>query len=271
MVDITGKDGKTFSFHVAAPLKKFLDEKVIKRINTRDKDYVMMLSGYEGSGKSTFASQLAKYVDHDFGLDRMCFTAEEFKQAVYGAKKGQAIVYDEAVTGMTAGGSITKVGKLLKSMMMQMRQKNLFVIIVIPSVFELNKYAVLHRAMCLFHVYEKKGIYAWVGYNKKATKMVYILGKKTNTIKVRSRFNGRFYGNMGLDKAPYEKKKEEALIAEGEEDEKVSKYSVQRDFFIWELKRHLKTAKAIYESQKSSKMPLSYAQVARIVSKESEN
>lgn len=265
MVTIKGTDGIEYSFGVAKKLKTFLDDKVYNRINTRDKDYVMLVSGYEGSGKSTFASQLAKYIDNDFCMDRMCFSADEFKEAIYGARKGQCVVYDEAVTGMTAGGSITKVGRLLKSMMMQMRQKNLFVIVVIPSVFELNKYAVLHRAMSLFHVWEKKNRYCWVGYNKKDTKKIYIMGKKNNVIRVRSRFNGRFYGNMGIDKEEYVIKKEKSLREEEEVEEKVNKYMIQRDYFIKILRRHLKSAKAIFDEQQNEKYALSYQRVKEVV------
>ncbi len=265
MVDITGKDGVTYSFHVDKKLRIFLDEKVIKRINTRDKDYVMLTSGYEGAGKSTWAFQTAKYVDHDFCLDRVVFTPEAFREAVNTAEKGQCIVYDEAVTGMTAGGSITKVGRLLKSLMMQMRQANLFVIVVIPSVFELNKYAVLHRAMCLFHIYERKNRHAWVGYNKKDTKMTYILGKKNHVMKIKSRFKGRFYGNLTIDEELYKEKKQNSLDEEDREDEKVNKFTIQRDYYLKLLKGFLKTGKAVAKAQEGCKYPLSERRVQVIL------
>ena len=268
MVTITGNDKISYTFSVDKKLKEFLDSKVIARINHRDKDYVMLASGYEGAGKSTWAIQVAKYVDHNFCLDRVVFTPEEFREAVNTASKGQAIVYDEAVTGLTAGGSITKVGRLLKSLMMQMRQKNLFILIVIPSVFELNKYAVLHRAMCLFHILEKKGRHSWVGYNKKDTKRTYIMGKKTHSMRVRSRFTGRFYGNLPLDEVLYKKKKQEALDKEDEVQEKVNKFSIQRDYYLKILKDELGTAKKVFDAQKEMKYPLSYTRVMEIIAKQ---
>ena len=268
MVTITGDDGIEYSFSVDAKLKHFLDEKVIKRINGRDKDYVMLVSGYEGAGKSTWAIQAAKYVDNNFCLDRVVFTPEAFRAAINAAEKGQCVVYDEAVTGLTAGGSITKVGRLLKSMMMQMRQKNLFVIIVIPSVFELNKYAVLHRAMCLFHVLEKKNRHSWVGYNKRDTKNTYILGKKNHSMKIKSRFTGRFYGNLPLNEEDYKKKKQDSLDEEDMVEEKVNKFSIQRDAFIKIMKDTFGTAKKVYEAQKDTKYPLSYTRVMEIVAKQ---
>lgn len=265
MVTIKGKDKIPYSFSVDKKLRHFLDNKVIVRINNRDKDYVMLLSGYEGSGKSTLAFQIAKYVDHDFCLDRIVFTPEKFREAVNTADKGQAIVYDEAVTGMTAGGSITKIGRLLKSLMMQMRQKNLFIIIVIPSVFELNKYAVLHRAMCLFHTIEKKGRHSWAGFNKKDTKRTYITGKKNNSMKIKSRFTGRFYGNLTVDEVEYKKKKQEALDDEDMDEEKINKFTIQRDYYLKLLKGFLKTGKAVADAQKDCKYPLSERRVQDIL------
>jgi len=268
MVDITGKDGIDYSFHVAKKLQDFLDDKVIARINNRDKDYVMLVSGYEGAGKSTWAMQAAKYVDHDFCLERVVFTPEAFREAVNTADKGQCIVYDEAVTGLTAGGSITKVGRLLKSLMMQMRQKNLFIIIVIPSIFELNKYAVLHRAMSLFHIHEAKGRHSWMGFNKKDTKRTYIMGKKNHSMRVRTRFNGRFYSKLPLDEVLYKKKKQDSLDEEDKEEEKVNKFSIQRDCYLKLLKDALGTAKQAFDAQKDIQYPLSYTRVMEIVAKQ---
>ena len=143
MVTIKDDKGKEWSFHVDKKLQKFLIDKVKDRITKKDKDYVLLIDGYEGSGKSTFGMQMGKFVDPSLTLDRVCLTADEFKQRILDAKKGQCVIYDEAVTGMSAGNSITRIGKLLKSLMMQMRQQNLFVIVILPSVFELNRYAVL--------------------------------------------------------------------------------------------------------------------------------
>ena len=209
------------SYHVDKKVV-YLLEGVKDYISKRDKDYVMLVDGYEGSGKSTFAIQCGKYVDPSLDLSRICMTPDEFKQAIIGAKKGQCVIYDEAVTGLTAGDSITKVGRILKSMMMQMRQKNLFVIVIMPVIFEFNKYAVLSRARFFFHIYESKGRMGYfVGLNKKGTRLTYLKGKKTHSYSVRSRFNGRFYGKFGLGESQdilYRKKKEESLFEVGEDE-----------------------------------------------------
>ena len=229
MVDIFDKQGNIvldpnkdkptqLSYHIDKKMVKFLDN-IKQKINQKDKDYVLIIDGYEGSGKSTIAQQMGKYVDSSLNLDRICMTADELKEQINKADKGQCVIYDEAVTGMSAGDSIARIGKILKSMMMQMRQKNLFVILIIPTVFELNKYAVLSRARCLIHTYEKHGRMGyWVGYNKKDLKNLYLLGKKTYTYKVKSRFIGRFYGKYVVNEEEYRKKKSDALELIDDED-----------------------------------------------------
>jgi Trp operon repressor len=160
--------------------------------------------------------------------------ADEFKQAIINAKKGDCIIYDEAVMGLSSAESITRIGRLLKSMMMQMRQKNLFVIIIIPAFFELNKYAVLGRAKGLFHIYEKNGKRGFfVGYNKEDMKKIYLKGRKNYAYCWRSFFNGKFFGKFAVDEAAYRKKKEEALFGlDVEKDEDMEKFGARNAIIL---------------------------------------
>jgi adenylate kinase family enzyme len=229
MVDILYKSGENvkdpnkektkqefLSYYMHKRLQKFLDNNIKARISKYDKDYVMIIDGYEGSGKSTFAQQIGKYVDPSLNLSRICMTVDEFRNSIDKAEKGQCVIYDEAVTGLTASDSISRIGKILKAMMMQMRQKNLFVIVIIPVIFELSKYAALSRARSFFHVYEKNikegNPHRWVGFNKKATRLMYLKGKKTHSYLQRSRFSGVFYGKYVVNEQEYRAKKQEALM-----------------------------------------------------------
>ena len=119
--------------------------------------------------------------------------------------------------------------------MMQMRQKNLFVIIILPSVFEFNKYAVLSRARSFFHAYENKSKMGyWFGLNRKDLRQLYLKGKKTHSYTVRSRFKGRFYGKYTVNDKEYRDKKEKALEALDETDGRSgeSKFSYERKIFV---------------------------------------
>lgn len=239
MVEVVDpKTKEVWSFHLDKRLKAFLDKKVRPKIEKKDQDYVMLVDGYEGSGKSTFAMQMGRFIDPTLSLDRICMTSADFKQAIINSSKGQCVIYDEAVTGMSSGESITKIGRLLKSMMMQMRQKNLFVIVVLPSVFELNSYTVLSRARFFFHVYESSGKRGyWVGYNRKDLRFIYIRGKKNRSYVKRSFFNGRFLGRYAIDENTYRKKKEDALfeVDVEEEDGRIA----QRNKLLWLIKTEM--------------------------------
>jgi len=236
---------KYLSYHIDKKEKRHLDD-IIRRTTKHDSDYLLIIDGGEGAGKSIKAMQMGKYVDPTLDLSRICFTADEFKKVVIKArplppnsKHPQTVIFDEAVTGLTAGDSIARIGKLLKSLMMQMRQKNLFVIIVIPSIFELNKYTVLSRCRSFFHVYEVKGGKKgqFIGFNRKDTRLLYLKGKKTHSYTIRSRFKGRFFDIYTVPEQEYRKKKEKALEELDETDGRTgeSKFAYERKIFLANL------------------------------------
>lgn len=265
MVEITNpKTNEVWNFYVEEKLKPLI-KKIQKNLSMEDRDYVMIVDGYEGSGKSTFAQQIGRAVDPILEMDRICMTANEFKDAITNSKKNQCVIYDEAVTGLSSGASISKVGKLLRSMMMQMRQKNLFVIIILPTIFELNKYSVLYRARSLFHIYEKNGKRGyWVGYNRKDIKKLYLKGKRSYSYLVRSMYNGRFYGKYTVNEEEYRKKKEEALFKLEDDDE--IKENTKRRVIIG-LDKDGNPVKEIYEMLKRWQIALSESQIYRILKK----
>lgn len=276
MVEIIDpNNNELWVYHLDKRLKRFLDRQVMEKIKKKDKDYVMLIDGYDGSGKSTFAQQVGRYVDPSLSLDRICMTADEFKKAIINASKGQTVIYDEAVTGMSAGDSVTRVGRILKSMMMQMRQKNLFVIVILPIIFEFNKYAVLSRAKSFFHIYEKNGNMGyWVGFNRKDTRNIYLKGKKTHAYTVRSRFMGRFYGKYAVNEEEYRKKKADALFELDDDKESVydTKYRHQRDRLIMLIKKE--TNKSLREMEslfKTCGVDLSYVQIGNILTENKGN
>jgi hypothetical protein len=111
---------------------------------------------------------------------------------------------------------------MLKSLMMQMRQKNLFVIVVIPTIFALDRYVAIFRARVLIHTYETtKHMGYFKVYNNRYKKMLYLTCKKNyDYTKINPYFKGRFYGKFALGTASeveYRKKKEE-MMAQAQDD-----------------------------------------------------
>ena len=204
------------TYYIEPRLLQNLD-KVKYRLEKKDKDFVMLVDGKEGSGKSTLAVQMAKYIDNSFCVDRCCMTSEQFKEAIYKAKKGQAVIYDEAFTGLSSKGALSEINRMLVSLMMQMRQKNLLVIIVLPTFFMLEKYVALFRGRVLIHIWEKNDRRYFGVFNNQKQKILFAIGKKFLSYKgVRTRFSGRFYGKFPINDPEYRKKKSIAL----EESEK---------------------------------------------------
>jgi hypothetical protein len=263
------------SYYVDKRLKKSLDSKIKGELERKDKDFVMCIDGKEGAGKSWFAFQIGKYVDPSLNLNRVVFNAEQFREAIFKAKKGQCIVYDEAITGLSSRASLSGVNRVLISLMMQMRQKNLFVIIVLPTFFLLDKYVALFRARVLIHVYECKGHRGYFKvYNSRLKTRLFLLGKHTYSYvakKVRTNFRGRFYGVFALGdekvEDTYRKNKEKALM-ESEKNPMSAgqvKYREQRDVTLFVLRKSTKlTYREIQNLLMDYDIDLSYRQIRDI-------
>lgn len=266
---------KPITYYIEDRLKKNLDEKVIPALQKKDKDRVLVIDGAEGAGKTTLAFQIGKYVDNSLDLSRVVFNAEEFRQAIFKAKKGQCIIYDEAFTGLSSRSSLSGINRVLVSLMMQMRQKNLFVIIVLPTIFLLDKYVALFRTIALVHVYESKGKRGYFKvYSRKAKKLLYLFGRQTysyNHKKVYTRFRGRFYGNFALgdekDEIKYREKKAKALQETETNPMSVGqvKYKEQRDVVLYLLRKNLKlTYQELSNLLNEYQIEMSYVQIRAI-------
>ena len=240
---------KPITYFMEDRLKKSMDNKIIPSLHKKDKDCILVIDGAEGSGKSTLAFQIGKYVDQNFSLKRVTFTAEEFRKAIFEAEKGECVIYDEAFTGLSSRSSLSGINRELISLMMQMRQKNLFVIVVLPTFFLLDKYVALFRTRALIHVYENAGIRGYFRlYNRKRKKRLYLLGKITYSYdkRVRTSFKGRFYGVFALgdekEEEKYKKNKLKALETVGKNPMSAGqvKYREQRDVALFLLRKNLK-------------------------------
>jgi hypothetical protein len=199
-------------FYMDGYLRKGYDK--AKSVVTKDWDWVMLIDGIEGAGKSVLAFQGAKYCDSSFNIDRIAFTPDQFRKAILSASKYQAVVYDEAYTGLSSRGTMTDVNKVLVAMLAEIRQKNLFVFVVMPSFFDLDKYVAIWRSRGLIHVTVDKayrrGYFSF--YNKERKLRLYVNGKKIYSyMKPNPNFRGFFTGHYPIDETEYRRLKSEAL------------------------------------------------------------
>ena len=204
--------GKKNEYYMDGYMQTNLD--IAKTVIKKDWDMVFVYDGYEGTGKSVKAMQDAYYCDPTLNLERVVFNPREFRQAVLKAKPYQAVVYDEAYTGLSSRSTMTAINKALVGMLAEIRQKNLFVFVVMPSFFDLDRYVALWRSRALIHVYTGKnfmrGFFAFFNQDKK--KFLYIQGKKYYSYTItRPNFSGRFTNHYVFNEGEYRKKKKTSL------------------------------------------------------------
>ena len=123
----------------------------------RDQDYLGVVDGGEARASQSLLRSAPQFATQPFAdsphLERTCFTPEEFTEQIMKAQRYQAIVLDEARAALNSRQSMTKVSRALTSMLAEVRQKNLFLFVVLPSIYDLDKYVALWRTKSLFHLY----------------------------------------------------------------------------------------------------------------------
>lgn len=99
-----------------------------KRLHKDDSDFLMLIVGPRGSGKSTAAVRLCELVDKDFTIDNVVFTPEQFSDLVNSGrlKEGAAILFDEIGVGANSREWYSMGNKLLNFFTQVSRTMHLF-------------------------------------------------------------------------------------------------------------------------------------------------
>ncbi len=221
-------------YYVAKPIYRQFQNS-IKKVSKGNQDRVYVVDGREGVGKTTVAFQFAYIVDPNFSLDNVVFTAEQFEDKIRKLDKFRALVFDESFNGLSSKGALSKQNKKLVRLLMECRQRSLYVFVVLPSIFLLEKYVAVFRSQCLFHSFASKKnndrrYYKVYNYHNK--KLLYLLGKHLmDYTKPKVPKSYRFYAKFPptIDKVAYEKKKHEAFLSNDEDITEESKHIHQRN------------------------------------------
>jgi len=248
----------------------YMDGTLAKNLETwknnikQDRDYMLIVDGKEGSGKSTIAQQIAAFLDKNFSINNIAFTDKEFLDKVKDAEKYSCVLFDEAYGALSSKESLSQRNKTLVRLFTRVRHQNLFMIIVLPSFFDLTKYVALWRSSALIHVYEHKqerGYFTAFNYNKKNS--LYMKGRKFYSYgSIKSDWIGRFGKNMVVDKTEYEKKKLSGTY-DSEEEENISKKEIQRNKAIHLIKKELQWT----DEEISNKIDISRRRISEILQK----
>lgn len=212
-------EGTEHEFYLDGYLKTNLD--VAKKVIRKDWDMVFVVDGTEGAGKSVLAQQMAFYADPTLNIDRIVFNDTDFKNVIENAKPYQAIILDEAYGGLSSRSAMSKVNKSIIQMLTVIRAKNLFIFIVLPTFFDLDKYVALWRSRALINVYTREGFKrgAFKFFNSNKKKNLYVNGKKYyNYMVEQPNFRGSFANHYCVDEKEYREKKEKTSLEQVEQD-----------------------------------------------------
>ena len=222
------KHQKTDGVYMDGYLQANLDH-VKHQVTKKDYDGFIIITGREGFGKSTLAIQIGNYLDPNFSINNVVFTAQQFQEATESAKRFSCIVFDETMGYLGSRGATSKFNRMLIKIMSEMRSKNLFIILCIPNFFELDKYPAIHRSTGLIHV-RKRAHFGSYDYRKK--KDLYLKGKKFYEYNVSPNFTGVFGKHFPIDKVAYEHKKQDAINHYQKTEIKDKVYKNQRNLMI---------------------------------------
>lgn len=198
-------------------------------------DYVAIVSGLPGVGKSTFAHQICKYLDPTFDVDRICFTAKDFKEKTSTGVKGQAFMLDESFADMNSSLSKDPEFVSIINHLQLIRQKHLFLILVLPDFFSLQKTVAIFRSSHLFVVYSdsyERGSYAV--FDRGAKRELYIRGKQfINYQAWKPNYRSNYSDGWFIDYDTYEARKNQHLQEQAQVKEKGAKASFQRNMLTY--------------------------------------
>ena len=114
---------------------EFITDNIKDRLLKRNQNWLAVICGGTGSGKSYSALRLAESLDASFNIDRVVFGSGEFMELINSGKlqAGNVIIYDEAGVGIPAREFATLSNRLLMYVAQTFRHRNLGVIFTVPS------------------------------------------------------------------------------------------------------------------------------------------
>jgi hypothetical protein len=272
-VEVTDK-----KYRISKMLKSNLDFEN-KRV-AHDWDSCILVTGNEGTGKTTLAASIAYYNGYNhytnssnFTLDWIVFTLEDFEEAAKKAGPGQTILWDEFALAGLSTDVLTKIQKKLTKIFIMYRFKKLKYILIIPSIWLLGWYFATHRTSCLIHCYSPDGLQRgfFRFYNRQEKSILYFTGTKLKTYKqAKCSFDGKYgiksLNEIGIDVEAYNKRKIAAAHRLLDDDDVSGKQAIA----IYKLLNFIKSLKdtlSLKDIVEKSGMGLQYGSVRNLISR----
>jgi hypothetical protein len=188
-------EGSNDGMYLDGYLKNKLDN--IKNILAKNWDAVIMIDGRERSGKSTLGFSCAWYLsDTNMTINNLAKDTDDAIKKIESLPDKSILMIDEGSLAFSSKDSMKQEQKKIMKILDVVGQKNLCIIIILPSFFEISKAIACRRSRFLLHVYTDeqliRGRFCYFG--EKKLKHLYDVGKKNygSYDRPESDFVGRF-------------------------------------------------------------------------------
>ncbi|MDY6986413.1 MAG: zonular occludens toxin domain-containing protein [Candidatus Thermoplasmatota archaeon] len=149
-------------------MASFIETYYNNRIFKQNKNWLAVVCGETGSGKSYSALKMAEMCDPSFNVNRVIYTPEDFMSVLdTRLKSGNIIIWDEAGVGLPAREWYSISNKAIDYVLQTFRHENLGVIFTTPSFSFIDV-----QARKLFHSYFET---QFINYNAGYVRLKWLL------------------------------------------------------------------------------------------------
>ena len=214
-------------------------DKVRARVRKKNWDYVALVAGLPGSGKSTFARGLARYLCKWFSIDYVAFTGDQFIEITNECPEYSSVILDESFASLNS--KLTQTEDFIKIInhLQLIRQKHLYIFLCLPNFFDLAKGIAIFRSSHLFVTYanEKGDRGYFLAFDRDNKRKLYVRGSKFMDYNAqKANFYARFWENEDiLDIEEYDRRKEEHLKSQNKQESEKMHGKQERNKILWKL------------------------------------
>lgn len=113
--------------------QNFLYSNIYERLHSKKKNFILVVVGPTGSGKSYSALRFCEQIDPSFNASRIVFYGDDFLDILEQMKIGQFIIWDEAGVGIPARDWHSIINKTISYILQTYRKKRFGIIFTVPS------------------------------------------------------------------------------------------------------------------------------------------
>lgn len=214
-------------------------DKVKVRVRKKNWDYLALVAGLPGSGKSTFARGLARYFCKWFDVNYVAFSGDDFVEITNTCPEYSSVILDESFASLNS--KVTQTEDFIKIInhLQLIRQKHLYIFLCLPNFFDLAKGIAIFRSSHLFVTYaDEKGDRGYfLAFDRDNKRKLYVKGSKFMDYNAqKANFYAKFWENEDiLDINEYDRRKKEHLNSQNKEEVEKLHNKQQRNKILWRL------------------------------------